>query len=243
MKRVKREATQRVRHELHRREVVVARVTRLGEHFVAIDFRGECLGGFVSMSFDDHVKITFDGPNGEQVRRDYTPRCFNAQSGELTIEFALHGDGAAANWARAAQPGRRAIIGGPRGSMIISPNLDWYVLAGDTSALPAIRRRLAELPAGARVFVVVAAATGDRLLPHTDANAEVCWVDDDDALLGAVCALPLPSGEGFAWAAGEAGTMGRLRQVLVLEKSLAKEEMRVSAYWKRGVAGHHEDFA
>ncbi|MFC5458707.1 siderophore-interacting protein [Massilia niabensis] len=232
---------QRVRHELRLREVVVSEVAPLGEHFVAITFRDESLAGFLSMSFDDHVKFMFDGPDGEQVRRDYTPRRFDAQSGELTIEFALHGTGAASNWAREAQPGQRATIGGPRGSMIVPLDLDWHLLAGDASALPAIRRRLAELPAGARVLVLASVGAGDRLLPTTEANVEVHWVDDEAALLEAVRALPLPPGDGFAWAAGEAGAMRRLREVLVLEKSLTKEAMRVSAYWKRGVADHHEN--
>lgn len=232
---------QRVRHELRLREVVVSQVTTLGEHFVAITFCGDSLAGFLSMSFDDHVKFMFDGPDGEQVRRDYTPQRFDAQSGELTIEFALHGTGASSTWARGAQPGQRAIIGGPRGSMIVPLDLDWHLLAGDASALPAIRRRLAELPTSARVLVVASVGEGDRILPDIEANVEVHWVDDEAALLATVRALPLPPGEGLAWAAGEAGTMQRLRAVLALEKSLSKEAMRVSAYWKRGITGHHEN--
>ncbi|HBF51324.1 MAG TPA: NADPH-dependent ferric siderophore reductase, partial [Massilia sp.] len=33
----------------------------------------------------------------------------------------------------------------------------------------------------------------------------------------------------------------RLRTVLAEEKGIAKEAMRVSAYWKQGVADHHEN--
>ncbi|MFC5460559.1 siderophore-interacting protein [Massilia niabensis] len=221
--------------------MVVAKVAPHGEHFAVITFRGESLAGFLSLSFDDHVKFMFHGPDGEQVRRDYTPRRFDSQSGELTIEFALHGSGAASTWAREAQPGQRAIIGGPRGSMIIPLDLDWHLLAGDVSALPAIRRRIAELPANASAIVVAAVDAGDRFLPATDAHVEVHWVDDEAALLAAMRALPLPPGDGFAWAAGEAGAMRRLREVLIQEKCLAKEATRVSAYWKRGVADHHEN--
>ena len=98
----------RVRHELHRREVVVTRVEPLGAHFAAISFHAESLAAFLSLSFDDHVKFVFAGANGDEVRRDYTPRRFDAQARELTIEFALHGDGAASDWARRAQPGDKA---------------------------------------------------------------------------------------------------------------------------------------
>ena len=229
----------RVRHELHRREVVVTRVEPFGAHFKAITFHADSLAGFLSLSFDDHVKFMFAGADGEEVRRDYTPRRFDAQARELTIEFVLHGDGACANWARRAQPGDRAIIGGPRGSMIIPLDYDWHLLAGDLSALPAMRRRLEELPASARAIVVAAAPEGDRL-PFAGA-AEVHWIEDGDALAEAVSALTLPPGDGFAWAAGEAQAMKRLREVLVREKALPKEAMRVSAYWKRSATGHHEN--
>jgi NADPH-dependent ferric siderophore reductase len=241
MEQSKRRTIERVRHELHRRDVTVSRITPLGAQFVAITFHAESLAGFLSLSFDDHVKFMFDDGAAEQVRRDYTPRRFDAQARELTIEFALHGDGAASSWARRAQVGDTAVIGGPRGSMIIPMDYDWHLLAGDASALPAMRRRLEELPADARVFVIAAAAPEDRTDFGDAAQVNVQWVDGDDALVEAVRALPLPTGEGFAWAAGEAQAMRRLRAVLAEEKGVAKEAMRVSAYWKRGVADHHEN--
>ncbi|XYJ08246.1 siderophore-interacting protein [Telluria sp. B2] len=232
---------QRVRHELRMREVVVASVTPIGAHFVAVTFQGEALADFVSLSFDDHVKFMFDGEDGTQVRRDYTPRRFDPEARELTIEFALHGEGAASNWARRARPGHKAIVGGPRGSMIVPMAFDWYLLAGDATALPAMRRRLEELPAGSRAIVVAAAGDGDRLPFGGAADVQVDWVEDDDALVERVRALALPDGAGFAWGAGEAAAMRRLRAVLAEEKGIARDAMRVSAYWKQGVADHHEN--
>lgn len=232
---------QRVRHALRMRELSVASVTPLGAHFVSISFQGEALADFLSLSFDDHVKFMFDGADGVQVRRDYTPRRFSAQSRELTLEFALHGEGAASDWARQARPGQRVVVGGPRGSMIVPMAFDWYLLAGDGTALPAIRRRLEELPAGSRVIVVAAAAPGDRLPFQSAAAVDLHWVDNDEALVETVRGLALPEGAGFAWGAGEAAAMRRLRAVLAEEKGVAKEAMRVSAYWKQGVVDHHEN--
>lgn len=241
MEQQNRRQVQRVRHELRMREVSVASVTPIGAHFVAVTFHGDALADFVSLSFDDHVKFMFDGEDGVQVRRDYTPRRFDPDTRALTIEFALHGEGAASNWARRVKPGQRAIVGGPRGSMIVPMEFDWYLLAGDSTALPAMRRRLEELPAGSRVIVVAAAGAGDRLPFGGAAQAEVHWVDGDDALVERVRALALPEGAGFAWGAGEAGAMRRLRAVLADENGIAKDAMRVSAYWKQGVADHHEN--
>jgi NADPH-dependent ferric siderophore reductase len=232
---------QRVRHEIKRREVEVARVVPVGSNFVSITFTGEALEDFVSLSFDDHVKFMFADAAGELVSRDYTPRRYSNEGREVTIEFAMHGDGMAADWARRAGVGERAIIAGPRGSMIIPGDYDWYLLAGDDSALPAIARRLEELPTGARVSVIVAGDPGDRRAFSSQATLDVQWVGGADELVGAVRALALPAGEGFAWCAGEAVTMAQLRGVLAQEKGVPKEAMRVAAYWKRGASNHHEN--
>ncbi|RYE68597.1 MAG: siderophore-interacting protein, partial [Oxalobacteraceae bacterium] len=65
---------ERVRHDLKLREVTVARINRVSPGFASITFQGEALADFTSLSFDDHVKFMFNDANGEQVRRDYTPR-------------------------------------------------------------------------------------------------------------------------------------------------------------------------
>jgi NADPH-dependent ferric siderophore reductase len=230
---------QRVRHELKLRELEVARIERLSPGFLAITFKGEALADFTSLSFDDHVKLMFDA-EGAQVRRDYTPRRFSREARELTLEFALHGDGKASDWARRAVLGQRAVVGGPRGSMIIPLELDWHLLLGDATALPAIARRLEELPEGARAQVVVLADAGDdRPLP-TRAQATVRWVASEDELVEALAGLALPAGAGFAWAGGEAALMARVRKLLA-GKGLPRERTRVSAYWKHGVSAHHEN--
>ena len=232
---------QRVRHEIRRRDVAVVRVDRLGPGFVEVTFADPSLADFVSLSFDDHVKFMLPGPNGEPVRRDYTPRRFNAARRELTIEFALHGHGPASEWARQVQPGQRAVIAGPRGSMIIPLDYEWHLLAGDATALPAISRRLEELPAGARAFVLASVHDkADQREFHCAARVEIRWVDSDDELLSALRALPWPAGEGFAWCAGESSTMARARELLLQDKAHPKEAMRVAAYWKRGAADFHE---
>jgi NADPH-dependent ferric siderophore reductase len=232
----------RVRHELKLRELTVARIDRLGEGFVAITFTGAALADFTSLSFDDHVKFMFPDTDAveKQVRRDYTPRRFSREALELTIEFVLHGDGQASNWARSAIVGQRAVVGGPRGSMIIPLELDWHLLAGDATALPAIARRLEELPAGSRAVVLVHAEPADRRVFASAADVDLRWFDTADALVDALQGLALPAGRGFAWGGGEASMMARVRQVLN-KKGVPREATRVSAYWKQGVAEHHEN--
>lgn len=231
----------RVRHEIQRRDLAVVRVDSPSPNFRSVTFAGSALAGFVSASFDDHVKLFLDGHGAEPVRRDYTPRRYDAAAGELTIEFALHGDGPAAEWAAQAAPGQRATIAGPRGSFVIAIDHDWHLFAGDETALPAIARRLEELPATAQALVVLQVAEADRRDLRSAAALRVHWVADTAALIETVRALPLPAGEGYAWCAGEASAMAALRRVLVEEKGMDRHAVRAAAYWKRGAPAHHEN--
>ncbi len=237
---------QRVRHEAKRRELEVVRVDTLSPHFRSVTFKGEALADFNSASFDDHVKFILDAGAGvggaSPVMRDYTPRRFDRAARELTIEFALHGDGPAANWSAQVQPGQRATIAGPRGSFIIPLDYDWHLFAGDETALPAISRRLEELPAGARAIVLAQVDDpADRREFASAANVTVQWLGHGDELIAALRSLDLPPGEGYAWCAGEARVVAELRRILVSEKGHDRHAIRAAAYWKKGIVAHHEN--
>jgi NADPH-dependent ferric siderophore reductase len=232
---------QRVRHELRRRALQVLRIEPLSPHIRAIVFGGPELEGFLSASFDDHVKLILDLGGADPVMRDYTPRHYDAAQQELTIEFALHGDGPASRWAAAAQPGDQVVVGGPRGSFIVPLDYDWHLLVGDASALPAIARRLEELPAGARAIAIVQVAPCDRRELPTRADLDLQWVDSPQACLDAVRALQLPSGDGYAWCAAEASEVAALRKAIVDEKGHSRHAIRAASYWKRGASAHHEN--
>jgi NADPH-dependent ferric siderophore reductase len=232
----------RVRHEVKRRELTVAHVQQISPHVVSVTFAGESLVDFISLSFDDHVKFILGTDDGEPIMRDYTPRSYDRERRELTIEFALHGDGPAARWARDAHPGQRVLLGGPRGSMIIPMDFDWHLLAGDETAMPAIARRLEELPAGSKAFAIIQITElADRRSLTSHADVEVQWATNKEQMISMVRALVLPPGEGFAWCAGEAGEVRALRQVFVEEKAQHGHAIRAAAYWKRGATAHHEN--
>lgn len=237
---------QRVRHELKRRALQVSRVEVLSPHLRRITFVGaagsDTLHDFVSASFDDHLKLILGADGEGPVMRDYTPRRFDAAAGELIIDFVLHGHGPASAWAAQAQAGQTVAIGGPRGSFIVPTDFDWHLLVGDETALPAVARRLEELPAGTRAIVVLQVAdAADRPALSSKAALSLQWVADADALLAAVRDLPLPSGEGYAWCAAEAATSAALRRVLVEEKGHSRHAIRAAAYWKQGAVAHHEN--
>ncbi|CAN6484065.1 unnamed protein product [Victoria cruziana] len=235
---------QRVRYEIKRRELEVAQVTQMSPNFVSVTLKGPDLADFASAGFDDHVKFMVDDGSGtgELARRDYTPRKFDTAKQELVIEFALHERGAASDWARQAAVGQKVLVGGPRGSMVVPTDYAWHVLVGDESALPAIHRRLEELPAGAKAIVrLLAIDAADRRELQSAAALDVQWSSTPQEWLDAVRALALPACEGYVWCAGEASVMAQMRDVLLVEKKHPKDNLKVAAYWKKGSADFHEN--
>jgi NADPH-dependent ferric siderophore reductase len=245
---------QRIRHTTRRRLLDVLRVERMSRGFVRVILGGADLEGFTSLSFDDHLKIFLASGEGHPVEasqsdrgnmRDFTPRYFDPGKLELTLEFALHGEGAATEWAEQAAPGQHLSIGGPRGSFVIPTDYDWQLLIGDETALPAIARRLEELPPAANVFTFIQLNdTADRRELKTKAKLTEKWISTSpDALAGALKNFATPAGEGFAWAAGETKAIAAVRAVLVDTHGLDKDHIRAAAYWKHGEIAHHENFA
>ncbi|WP_250518377.1 siderophore-interacting protein [Caballeronia sp. ATUFL_M1_KS5A] len=226
--------TYRIRHESRRREVEVLRIDQISPGFRSVTFGGEALADFRSDAFDDHVKLILHDENGDEVKRDFTPRRHHAESRQLTIEFSMHGDGFASNWAASARMGQRAIIAGPRSSVIVPPEYDWYLLIGDDTALPAISRRLEELPHDAIAMVIVEMESrADRRQFRSRALYNVTWTSSGEELLAAVKALNLPSGRGYAWCAAESAISAAAYDVLVNEKGHDRESLRASSYWRR----------
>ncbi|MBN9411146.1 MAG: siderophore-interacting protein [Burkholderiales bacterium] len=260
-------APRRVRHELRFRVLTVQQVQRVTPHLLRITLAGDELEGFHSPGFDDHVKLflpdaatgalrlpqaTPDGmvwPEGAKpVMRDYTPGAHDAAARTLQLDFALHDAGPATQWALQAAPGQQVGLGGPRGSFILPTGFDVHLLVGDDTALPAIARRLAELPAAARAIVVAEVdSAADHVPLASAATLDVHWVHRQagaapaDALLArAVAALHLPPGETHAWVAAESASAKAVRHHLVKERGLAPRRVKASGYWRRGSAGTHD---
>lgn len=224
---------QRVRHEIVRRELQVTQVEILSPNVRRIRLAGAELQGFTSLGFDDHVKLVWPGVGDEVLMREYTPRAYDAEKGELVLEFAMHQHGLATDWAAQAYPGINLKIAGPRSSWLIPADFDWHLLIGDETALPAIARRMEELPAGTQVLVFAKTADArDQRQFVSQAQLNVHWFADDASLLAALAAYELPAGTGFVWGAGEHHTIQAMKSLLEHEKALPAELLRLSAYWR-----------
>jgi NADPH-dependent ferric siderophore reductase len=240
----------------------VIRTERITPHMIRVVLGGDGLAGFPAGEFTDHyVKLLF-APAGatypapfdiEQIEaelpreqwpvtRTYTVRAWDAEAGELTIDFVHHGDeGLAGPWAAAAQPGDVIQLMGPGGAYAPHPDADWHLLAGDEAALPAIAATLDKLPPGVPTLVLVEVTgpeeeqTDLALSPGVDLR----WLHRGGALPGvalvqAVQATPLPPGTGHVFVHGEANAVRDLRRHLRAERGLEPEFTSISGYWRRG---------
>lgn len=248
----------------------VKRTQWLTPHMVRVTLTGDALPGFRSDGADDGARLFFpvdptstswaptvEGTNltfpDEVMRqrgREYTPRRYDADANELDFDFVVHGDGPASTWAANAQPGHTLGVSGPRRSRLLQGTVDWYLLAGDETAIPSIGRRLEALPVGTPAIVVLAVANAAERQPfQTNATLRLTWLhadetaDRDQLLANALRDLrDLPAGEVFAWAAGEASSMRQVRRHLLTERGIPAEQVRITGYWKRTIANydHHQ---
>jgi len=236
----------RVNHEIRQRSLQVLRVTELTPRMRRITLGGAQLQGFTSLGSDDHIKLLFaETPEQQQAidagnlgrdgavrptMREYTPRRIDLANLELDIDFVLHGDGPASTWAAQAAPGQTLNIAGPRASMVVPDIFDSYLLIGDETAIPAIGRRLEELPAGRRVLAVVQIEDEQERQPlPSRAQVEVLWVRRDEDLLALLKGLSLPEGKLYSWVALEK-SLTRQAKALLLEKGVAEDALKAAAY-------------
>lgn len=245
--------------------VTAARVVRTGRptpHLVRLVLGGEELAGLPVGEFTDHyVKLVFP-PDGVDLPRPldlaavkrelpreqwprlraYTVRAWDAAAGEMTIDVVHHGDeGLAGPWAARLRPGDEVLFVGPGGAYAPDPTADWHLLVGDESALPAIGAALERLPEGAPAVVLVEIADPADEQPLSSPGAvALTWLHRGDrpvgaALVEAVRALEFPPGRVHAFVHGEATFVKELRRLLRVERSVPREALSISGYWRQGM--------
>ncbi|MFD6056092.1 siderophore-interacting protein [Agromyces sp. NPDC060279] len=260
----------RVPRELVFRPVTLTARERLAPHYLRLRLEGEALRGFDSLGSDDHIRLFFPGERPadgsaadvaavevaalrESPSREYTPLAWDAEAGVLEIEFVVHGEhGIAGRWADRAPIGSVIGVGGPRGSMVITGEPDGWLLAGDETALPAIRRFLARLSregdATPRGLVLVEVPdVAHRPAFEAPAGTELRWVHRDgrqegEALVAALDALTAddrPAGEVFAFVAAEHAVVKPGRALVLDRWGLSPEQVVVKGYWRRDEAEYH----
>jgi NADPH-dependent ferric siderophore reductase len=240
------------------RRVVVRSTTPLSERMLRVVFGGDELAGFAIESPASSVRLLlpaagrdtiemptwtgnqFELATGERAPiRTFTPRAFDAERLELTLDFVLHERGAASDWVRRATVGDEVAISGPGRSETLDPTARSFLLAGDDSAIPAIGQLLESIDGDCTIDVHIEIAHPDARfeLPHHP-NATITWHDaapgaaPGDRFVDAVQRIDqLPDA---VWVAGEAAAVQRMRTHLFDERGLNRKQVTARGYWKLG---------
>lgn len=186
-----------------------------------------------------------DGEDKLRVRK-YTIRHVDADRGTMAIDFVLHADaGPGSEFGENAAIGDTVGVIGP-GGLGIGP-ADWYMLAGDETALPAISRILESLPSSA-TGVALIEVPDHHHVQHLESPSGIVirWITRDGASAGStsdladtVAALSIPTfpTRVFAWTGTEFTAFRAIRAHLRQKIGLHSDQHHVVAYWRRHDAG------
>ncbi len=133
-------------------------------------------------------------------------------------------------------------------SMVVKGNFDWHLFIGDETALPAIGRRVEELPANTTAIARIEINdANERQTFSSVGSLDLAWIERNgaapggpDLLMQALEDTAIPSGLGYAFVAAEANTVKRIRQYLVAWRGLNPTWIKASAYWRRNAAGYDD---
>lgn len=184
------------------------------------------------------------------TRRVYTVRRVDRAAGTIDVDMVLHEDDDAQRpppgsaWAASVQPGDKVGVMGPGGGL--PPEADWYVLAGDETALPVIARVAEGLPSGRRVVAVIEVADAGEEQPiRSSADLTLIWLHrhrapagSTDLLANTLRTMEWPTdGHGHVLVGCEHRAARSIRSWLTGERSMPKKDIHVAAYWRLGRGG------
>ncbi|QTX04842.1 siderophore-interacting protein [Agromyces archimandritae] len=251
------------------RELQILGRSYVTPRMVRLTLGGPGIAGFESHTPDEHVKIVFPDaatgrtrapePDGDHLdwprpfppTREYTVRRFDEAAGEVDFDFVVHDGGLASEWAQAAELGSSIWIAGPRPGPVITPEFGFQVLLGDETALPAIARRLEELPADARGIAAIEIADDDeRQDVRVPDGVELHWLSrhgrpaGSTSLLGDfVAGIRLPDDVwSYVFAYAEAGCIKPVRR-WARSNGIGKAQSDIGGYWKLGRTNSVQDQA
>jgi NADPH-dependent ferric siderophore reductase len=239
-------------------------VSKIAPRLVSVFVTGDDLDGFAGAVPTSHLKVFLpvdgqDAPSlpefapdgtvstGEGPRptvRTYTPRGYDPATKTLEIQFLLHGEGPASAWAQRAKPGDKLAVAGPGGRFSLEPAADYWWLAADESAIPAVGTLLEALPDSTIVDVHIEAdGPDDEMELKVPARATVTWhhrrTHDafGEELAAAAREAAIPEGARI-WVACEASATRDIRRYFSRERGIPSAQLVTRGYWRAGQQNH-----
>lgn len=227
------------------RSLTVLRSQRVSPSMHQITLGGPGLEGFPAQQEGGYVKLMLPvgGVFSKPVVRTYTIRA--QRRGEIDVQFALHGGnvaGPATRWALEARTGDTIEVGGPGPAKPLPAGRDFYLVAGDMAALPAIAANLEALDRDARgVALLEIQDEADAVAIDAPEGVQIRWLLNrnpghrPDLLVDSLRRIERPEGSLAAWVACEFSAMRAAREFLRGELGLGGSDLYISSYWKLGI--------
>lgn len=238
------------------RLLTVKKAWRLTPNMIRVTFAGPELDGFPEGREGGNCKLMFPDAGESRdafkqrlssglmpVKRTYTVRSYDAEAGEMSIDFVAHGDeGPASKWASSAVEGSFLAFGGPSGPKVTHFEADFYLVAADPSAIPVAAATLEAMPRNAKgVAIFEVTSPEDKQEIDAPEGIEFHWLVQPDPHQPStqqedfIRAMDWPEGRVQTCIAGESGVIKSLRGFLHNEKQLPKQDVYISGYWKIGL--------
>ncbi len=238
------------------RLLTVKEAWRLTPNMIRVIFAGPELADFPEGREGGNCKLLLPEPGESRedfavrlaakpgpVKRTYTVRKYDATAQELSIDFVAHGDnGPASRWASHAKPGDFLGFAGPGAPKVTHFEADWYLVAADPSAIPVAAAALEAMPKNAKgVAIFEIPSQADKQEIEMPVGIDVHWLINpvphapSEAQEDLIRSIEWPDGRVQTCIAGESSVIRSLRGFLHNEKTLPREDVYISGYWKIGL--------
>ena len=226
----------------------------LSPHYIRINLEGDDLPNFRNAKKGENNKIVIpkdkavplnlsglsSGIGMEEVHiRTYTMRDLDLEKKEMTIDFVAHGEsGPASTWAIYAQPGDQLGVLMKQREKQLYLAADWYLFAGDHTALPVISVMLESLPYSAKGKAIIEVYSEEDVINMSrPPGIDIQWIFNSSPgkksiLAGYLKNLELPADTSrFVFAAAEQSAIHDIQDFLK-NSALHKSEWQTYSYWK-----------
>lgn len=192
-----------------------------------------------------YLKLQLADNDGTKVR-SYTIREVDENLHHVMIDFVCHAvtnglhKGPALTWAMQANVDDTIMVIGPGAGKLADPELDWFFIVGDMTALPAIAVNLKKLPKHAKGYAIIEVADASDIQNlKKPEHIDIQWLinadptDSAKQLLTQVKKNLWLAGTPYVWVATEFDSARALRQYFRDNHNITKNRY-ISSYWKLG---------
>ena len=182
-------------------------------------------------TLNDRNRTVWPTGNEKLHRAVYTFVDFDVDANSFSFDIYEHAGGRTTRWAQSALPGKVVGITGPGGGDI--PVSDKLLIAGDETALPAIRRILACAPKHTIGLTIIEVGDPSEIIPFAcPAGVQIDWVvrTKDDGLWTKLSQIKHVPKDTFVWVAAEREVV-RTAKDAFLKMGIDKAASYFSRYW------------